>query len=95
MPLTSPLNPQFVLTKTEDDTVRRRGNRLLHKLAQKCDKLPSSLVLENIVLLEREPSCIGGFADVFQASYRGQLVALKRLRRFQNPENYEKVQKVN
>jgi len=40
------------------------------------------LTVHGITLLEREPLYRGGFTDIFQALYRGEVVALKRLRIF-------------
>lgn len=65
------------------------------KISQACDEVPSPLFVRGVTLLQREAAFGGGFADVYKASYRGQIVALKRLRVFQNQPNYGITRKVN
>ena len=42
--------------------------------------LPGSLRLEGVTLQDKYAVNGGGYADVFKGSYKGNLVALKRLR---------------
>ena len=46
--------------------------------------VPRSLVLKGISLISQTAVAIGGFADIYQASYKGRLVALKRMRAYSN-----------
>jgi len=59
-------------------------HRLLVKLSEASDTLPSSLFIKGIKLLENNAEYGGGFADIFRAEYRGERVALKRLRIFES-----------
>ena len=71
-------------------------HRLLIKLAEACKTLPSSLNIEGIEEVEREPSACGGFADIFRGSFRAQIVALKRLRLMQaTADDRLKIRKVS
>lgn len=54
--------------------------RLLMCLSRKIDTLPQALFLDGVDCKERDPVFLGGYADIFLASYQGQKVALKRLR---------------
>ena len=56
--------------------------RLLITLSKNKKSLPQSLYLHGVVMQGMYAVSGGGFADIFRASYRGQHVALKRLRRF-------------
>ena len=49
-------------------------------LSRKTKTLPKSLYLSGIDLKEKDPRILGGNADIFYALYKGQPVALKRLR---------------
>lgn len=61
--------------------IRQRVILLLVKLAATSEQIPSTLFLRNVDLGGvRDPEFMGGFADVFRARYRGQEVAVKRLR---------------
>ncbi len=46
--------------------------------------VPRSSLIKGVQLQDRDPVAGGGFADIFRASYNGQLVALKRLRNFRD-----------
>lgn len=56
--------------------------RLLIALARKTQRVPRSFLISGVHLPARDAVGGGGFADIFRASYRGQFVALKRLRTF-------------
>jgi hypothetical protein len=63
----------------EDLALRRRVIYLLSKLASGSRRFPSSLFVAGIDIgASRDPIAQGGFADVFQGTYNGQMVALKR-----------------
>ncbi|KAJ6617523.1 kinase-like domain-containing protein [Mycena sp. CBHHK59/15] len=57
--------------------------RLIFKLCVACDRLPSSLSITGVEKIERHPIARGAFGDVYQAVYRSEPVALKRMRFFQ------------
>ncbi|KAF8212600.1 kinase-like domain-containing protein [Mycena galopus ATCC 62051] len=59
------------------------ARRLLVKLSEACDSLPSSLTIRGIDNKSANPISGGGFADIYEAQYEGHRVALKRLRSFQ------------
>ncbi|KAJ7607393.1 kinase-like domain-containing protein [Roridomyces roridus] len=65
-----------------DQEHARRGRRIVRKLSEACDKLPSALFITKVVERETHPSFGGGFGDVYRARYRGQNVALKHMRHF-------------
>jgi len=62
-------------------SLRRDFTFTLHKLCELCDILPSSHVISDALNREdNEPKYSGGFADVYQGTYKGELVAIKSLR---------------
>ncbi|KAF5345020.1 hypothetical protein D9758_010424 [Tetrapyrgos nigripes] len=60
-----------------------RARRLLVRLSETCDKLPSSLFIKGVERPDEQATFGGGFGDVYRATYNGQHVALKRMRIFQ------------
>ncbi|KAJ7479826.1 hypothetical protein FB451DRAFT_1239931 [Mycena latifolia] len=56
--------------------------RLMRKLAETSEKLPTSLFITGVSGHQQHPMFCGGFGDVFRASYAGKEVALKRIRTF-------------
>ncbi len=58
--------------------------RLLIALSRNTRMVPRSFLIHGIHLQVRDAVSGGGFADIFRATYRGQSVALKRLRNFSN-----------
>jgi hypothetical protein len=60
----------------------RMALRIIRKLSERCDRLPSSLFIVGVTGRDEHPSFGGGFGDIYRASYRGQRVALKRMRYF-------------
>ncbi|KAF8150317.1 kinase-like domain-containing protein [Mycena galopus ATCC 62051] len=58
----------------------RMAFRIIRKLSESRDMLPTSLYIVGVHDREEHPSFGGGFADVYSASYRNQPVALKCMR---------------
>ncbi|CAK5271731.1 unnamed protein product [Mycena citricolor] len=76
------------LIRTRRD-VSLRARKLVIKLARSCDMLPTSLMISGVSQRRVQASFCGGFGDVYQAMYRGELVALKQMRVFQNSDQRE------
>lgn len=81
---------------TDMSTTRRRLRRLLLRLALKYDQLPSGIHISGVTCACTESIVCGGFADIFKGVYKGEVVALKRLRVFQmmEPSRKARVKKV-
>ncbi|KAF8174708.1 kinase-like domain-containing protein [Mycena galopus ATCC 62051] len=60
----------------------RMALRIIRKLSESCDMLPSSLFIIGVHGRDEHPSFGGGFGDIYRASYGDQRVALKRMRHF-------------
>ncbi|KAJ7353599.1 kinase-like domain-containing protein [Mycena albidolilacea] len=60
----------------------RMALRIIRKLSERCDRLPSSLFIVGVTGRDEHPSFGGGFGDIYRASYGDQRVALKRMRYF-------------
>ncbi|KAJ7145863.1 hypothetical protein C8R44DRAFT_582160, partial [Mycena epipterygia] len=58
--------------------------RIIIKLSEACDKLPSSLFITGVTEPDEHPTFRGGFGDIYRASYAGNMVAVKRVRTFHN-----------
>jgi hypothetical protein len=74
-----------VLNKDNDavhSMTRKQRNirKVLVKIAQELNQLPSSLRVHGMQLQEPEPVEYGGYADVFLGNLAGAEVALKRFR---------------
>ncbi|KAJ7802442.1 kinase-like domain-containing protein [Mycena olivaceomarginata] len=54
----------------------------MRKVAEAGEQLPSSLFITGVNDHDEHPTFGGGFGDVYQASYDGKRVALKRIRTF-------------
>jgi hypothetical protein len=62
-------------------TLRHQFRRILFKLATDADVLPPSLFIAGLHVPRIDRAvCLGGFADIYLGSYRGEAVAVKRLR---------------
>ncbi|KAJ6526554.1 hypothetical protein DFH09DRAFT_1045971 [Mycena vulgaris] len=59
-----------------------QARRLIQRLSEACDKLPSSLFITGIVDHDEHPTFVGGFGDIYRASHNGNTVAVKRIRMF-------------
>ncbi|KAK7055199.1 kinase-like protein [Favolaschia claudopus] len=60
----------------------RYARRIVRKLSETCDKLPSSLFLTGITHRDAHPTYIGGFGDIYRATHENKNVALKHMRHF-------------
>ncbi|KAJ7181392.1 hypothetical protein C8R43DRAFT_941238 [Mycena crocata] len=59
---------------------RLKARRLLQKLGEVGEVLPSTLFITGVNDHDEHPTFGGGFGDVYRASYDGKPVALKRIR---------------
>jgi hypothetical protein len=71
---------------------RRTATHLIVKIADRSNELPSSLVMDGIIRTPHPQIC-GGFADVHQGLYVGELVAIKMPRTLDGDELARKVSK--
>ncbi|KAJ6486720.1 hypothetical protein C8R45DRAFT_266801 [Mycena sanguinolenta] len=65
-----------------DSKSRSKARQLMQKVSEAREQLPSSLFIEGVNDHDEHPTFGGGFGDVYQASYQGKMVALKRIRTF-------------
>ncbi|KAJ7145880.1 kinase-like domain-containing protein, partial [Mycena epipterygia] len=56
--------------------------RIIRKLSESCDKLPSALFITGVSGREEHPTFGGGYGDIYRASYNNKPVALKHMRHF-------------
>ncbi|KAJ6525873.1 kinase-like domain-containing protein, partial [Mycena vulgaris] len=56
--------------------------RIIHKLSESSDMLPSALFITGVSGREEHPTYGGGYGDVYRALYGNKPVALKRMRHF-------------
>ncbi|KAJ6570716.1 kinase-like domain-containing protein [Mycena sp. CBHHK59/15] len=59
-----------------------KARRIIRKLSEACDKLPTSLFITGVTGREEQATFGGGFGDIYRASYKGKTVALKHMRTF-------------
>ncbi|KAJ7762147.1 kinase-like domain-containing protein [Mycena metata] len=59
-----------------------KARRLIRKLSESCERLPSALFITGVSGREEHPTFGGGFGDIYQASYDNHVVALKHMRHF-------------
>ncbi|KAJ6554057.1 kinase-like domain-containing protein [Mycena vulgaris] len=64
-----------------------KARRIIVKLSEACDKLPSSLFITGVTGRDEHATFGGGFGDIYRASYAGKRVALKHIRTFRDAEN--------
>jgi hypothetical protein len=74
----------LVISGPTDDLDFRLTQKLLRKLCEKGQVVPSHLYIPDIRNIDQFASGQGGFADVYQASLNGKRVAVKRLRHIDN-----------
>lgn len=60
----------------------QKAHRIIRKLSEACDKLPSSLFITGVSGRGEHPTFGGGFGSVYRASYDNKPVALKVMRHF-------------
>ncbi|KAJ7839900.1 kinase-like domain-containing protein, partial [Mycena leptocephala] len=72
------LDRGFLIEKENNSKARR----LILKLSEACDRLPSSLFITGVTGRNEHAIFGGGFGDIYQASYAGKTVALKHIRTF-------------
>ena len=72
----------------------KKAHRLTVKLHMTCGMLPPSLIITGVKDCNKAVVSGGGFADVFHASYRGKMVALKCLRDYQLNKRHVKTYQV-
>ncbi|KAJ7760420.1 kinase-like domain-containing protein [Mycena metata] len=58
----------------------RMARRIVRKLSETCDQLPSSIFISGVTGREEYYTFGGGFGDIYRASCGGQVVALKYMR---------------
>ncbi|KAJ7091357.1 kinase-like domain-containing protein [Mycena belliarum] len=66
-----------------DEPSIMKARRLLVRLSEASDTLPSSLFIRGVSRLDKEATFGGTFGDIYRATFEGQTVALKRIRVFQ------------
>ena len=69
--------------------------RLLLKLALHCHSVPSQLVIRDGEWSTIQNRGGGAFADIYEGQYKGERVAVKRLRVFQMTDNTTRAQILN
>ncbi|KAJ7574471.1 kinase-like domain-containing protein, partial [Mycena floridula] len=79
------------LRNLTDDGITMKARRLLVKLSQSRDILPSCLFIKGVKRLDKDATYGGTFGDIFRASYQGTEVALKRVRVFQRDSAAHKI----
>ncbi|KAJ6542619.1 kinase-like domain-containing protein [Mycena capillaripes] len=60
----------------------RQARRIIRKLSESCDGLPSSLFITGVTGREEHPTFAGGFGDIYRATYGNKTVAVKHMRHF-------------
>ncbi len=70
-----------MLTASDNLVPTHRVRRVMTKLSRQPRIIPGFLFLQGTQPSDAEYQAHGGFADVYQARYHGELVALKRINR--------------
>ena len=80
----------------EGDRFRRKLHRISVRLSQQSDQLPASIYIEGVRLTDKHNLNGGAFADIFQGTHEGGILAVKRLRitLYQSPDQRAKTAKV-
>ncbi|KAJ7464285.1 kinase-like domain-containing protein [Mycena galericulata] len=60
----------------------QKAGRIIRKLSESCDTLPSSLFVTGVTGVGQYPTFGGGYGDIYRASYGNMTVALKHMRHF-------------
>jgi hypothetical protein len=74
------------IQETQERWLRKEIGRLLLKLMDQFNRLPSTLFVPGVRTYSRDAVNAGGYADIFKGIYQGKQVALKRFRTY-NVEN--------
>jgi hypothetical protein len=82
------------IQSAEDEDSTLKARRLLVKLSEASDTLPSSLFIQGVARVDQEATFGGTFGDIYRASYQGEDVALKRIRVFQRDATRHKIRQV-
>ncbi|KAJ7490138.1 kinase-like domain-containing protein [Mycena galericulata] len=72
------LNRGFLMTPEHS----RQARRIIRKLSEASDSLPSSLFITGVTGREDHPTFAGGFGDIYRANIGSKTVALKHMRHF-------------
>ncbi|KAK7045989.1 hypothetical protein VNI00_006984 [Paramarasmius palmivorus] len=68
----------------DQHALKHKVQRLLVKLSEAQDILPSSLFIKGVKRQDSDAHLGGSFGDIYRATYRGSEVAIKRIRIFQD-----------
>jgi predicted ester cyclase len=80
----------FLSQASDNGGFRRRAYLLFQDICgSSFDIIPSSFVREGVTLMGQKAFKGGAWGDIYEATYNGQKVALKRLRVFQNTDLLE------
>ena len=79
------------------DKFRRTLHRISVRLSQKADKLPETIYVRGVKIMDRFNLNGGAFADIYKGIYKGEEVAVKKLRvtLYQSPDQRTKTVKVS
>lgn len=79
----------------EDPYIFGKVRKLKQKLYKLCLSIPDSMFITGTQLIDGEDCKHGGFADIYRATYRGRMVAVKCLRLSQATKNDPSVRTVS
>lgn len=84
------------LAGTPGEKFRRTLHRVIVRLSQKSHKLPESIYVRGVKIIDRYNMNGGAFADIYKGVYQGEEVAVKKLRAtlYQSPGKRAKTIKV-
>ncbi|KAJ7269797.1 hypothetical protein C8J57DRAFT_1607675 [Mycena rebaudengoi] len=68
-----------------------RARRIILKLSEGCDKLPSSSFITGVTGRDEHATFGGGFGDIYRATYAGKTVALKHVRTFHRDADLRRI----
>ncbi len=94
--LDEPSLSRHSVADTPGDKFRRILHRTSVRLSQKADKLPESIYVRGVKIVDRHNLNGGAFADIYKGVYNGEEVAVKKLRvtLYQSPDKRTKTIKV-
>jgi hypothetical protein len=85
------LNKGFLLEQEHS----RMAHRIIRKLSEACDRLPSSLFITGVSGREEHPTFGGGYGDIYRALHSSKPVALKRMRHFLRGSDLRRIRLVS